>query len=52
MPNESLNILTNASLSKAELAYIADLFSTWREGLCDLSWFMRCLNEPIARMAN
>jgi len=44
--------LANASLTKAELAYIADLLSTWRGRLCDLSWFMRCLNEPIARMAN
>lgn len=24
----------------------------WREHLMDLSWYMKCLNEPIARFAN
>jgi len=44
--------LSNADLTRAELKCIADLFVTWREMLGNLSWFMRCINEPIARMAN
>jgi REP element-mobilizing transposase RayT len=44
--------LTNANLTQTELKCIANLFTTWRERLGDLSWFMRCINEPIARMAN
>jgi len=44
--------LDNADLSEHELEYVSELFTTWRNRLCDLSWLMRCLNEPIARMAN
>ncbi|TQV65831.1 hypothetical protein FKG94_28005 [Exilibacterium tricleocarpae] len=39
-------------LAPAELATIADIITVWRQRLTDLSWFMKCLNEPIAREAN
>ncbi len=39
-------------MSKAELDFVRDKIELWRERLYDLSWFMRCLNEKIARMAN
>src|SRR5664279_4718311 len=33
-------------------AQVADWVACWRARLSDLSWFMRCLNEAIARRAN
>ncbi|MCP4047062.1 MAG: transposase [Gammaproteobacteria bacterium] len=42
----------NADMTDPELENVANLISTWRHRLADLSWFMRCLNEPIARLAN
>ena len=38
--------------SSAELDKIAEVVDLWRERLSDISWFMRCLNESIAHMAN
>ncbi len=39
-------------LTDAETLMVADRISLYRSRLSDLSWFMRCLNEHIARTAN
>jgi REP element-mobilizing transposase RayT len=44
--------LAGTELTEFQLQGVAELFTTWRERLADLSWLMRCINEPIARMAN
>ncbi|MCG5517393.1 hypothetical protein [Ectothiorhodospira sp. 9100] len=35
-----------------ELAQVAEFAQCYRQRLASLSWFMKCLNEPIARQAN
>ena len=44
--------LRNESMSSAELDKAAEIIEQWRSRLQDVSWFMRCLNEHIARLAN
>lgn len=38
--------------SKAEKYAVNQLLKLWRTRLMDISWFMRCLNEYLARRAN
>ena len=38
--------------SDAEIKRAQESINTYRERLMDISWFMRCLNEHIARKAN
>lgn len=44
--------LRGETTTKAELAKVDEIVTEWRNRLMDISWFMRCLNESIARLAN
>jgi REP element-mobilizing transposase RayT len=44
--------LNNQVLSEVELDIVSQATALWRERLQDISWYMRCLNESIARQAN
>mgnify|MGYP001826204055 CR=1 FL=1 len=44
--------LSGHELGQAELRAVEEKAEQWRENLASVSWFMRCLNEHIARKAN
>ncbi len=48
----SQRYLRGDKLGPAELRVLDKNVTQWRERLMDISWFMRCMNEAIARAAN
>jgi len=48
----SQRYLNGEPLSESELRALSHKVELWRERLMDISWFMRVLNESIARQAN
>ncbi len=44
--------LTQETISSAHLQAVEKLVELWRVRLYDISWYMKCLNEHIARQAN
>lgn len=48
----SNKFLSGGLADVGEMAALQKLVACWRERLMDISWFMRSLNEPIARQAN
>ncbi len=51
-PDVVQRYLIGEALNKKEHTILAGLVAQWRDRLIDLSWYMRCLNEGIARQAN
>jgi hypothetical protein len=44
--------VNNVDLNDFEIGTVNDCITEYRRRLIDISWFMRSLDEPIARQAN
>ncbi len=45
-------LLAGDTLLQIEHKLVAERVALWRSRLMDIRWFMRCMNEEIARQAN
>jgi len=52
LPAEIVNYLKGESTNAAEKRHAQETLVEFRRRLCDLSWFIRSFNEPVARRAN
>ena len=46
------NYRNGEDLKPFERSAVSDIVTVWRSKLASISWFMRCLNQPIAHQAN
>ncbi|BDX08404.1 hypothetical protein MACH26_39250 [Planctobacterium marinum] len=52
LSQQYLNPQQRLQMVESQLMAVEETANIWRQRLTDISWFMRCLNEYIAREAN